>query len=296
MRIIKIGVIAFAALTLHLQSCQKKGPETNSGRYPILFDCSSYDTKAISTEQDLKDNGFVVRADYSLNGGEFNFLQDVKYNAENQVWAGTPTEYWWPGASYTFNAIYPKLSEQNLSFVDGGIQINNFDVKSQIDILAATVECQVPSGNDAPKEGSVVKLDFKHLLALVVVEIKAEVRVTVNQVTLMMVPIKANYAGGYWNTSSQGNIDKTINMSFAVNESKDVTEGGFLVIPGMVNGYKLRVDTPDKDYDITIPSINWVAGTKYTYKLTIKQNDIMFDEPSVEEWDEENAVGSVIIK
>ena len=202
--------------------------------------------------------------------------------------------------TYVFNAVYPKPNQQdpkfNLSFANNSFEISDFDVSSQIDILGTTVNREVPENMDAPEEGSIVNLDFKHLLSLVSIHIKAEVTVTINTISLKMVPVKANYNNGIWSTNTQGNIEKTVNIKLAANENKDVTDGGFLVIPGSVNGYILEIITSDKDYNIEIPDISWTAGTRYTYTLIIKQNDILFDEPSVEEWDEENAVGSVIIK
>jgi hypothetical protein len=59
----------------------------------------------------------------------------------------------------------------------------------------------------------------------------------------------------------------------------------------------LYIKTSDKTYELPLTApTSWVAGNRYTYTLTIKQDNILFDEPTVEEWDEENAVGSVIIK
>lgn len=298
MKIINIGLIVLTALSLGLQSCQKKGLE--DGRYPILFDCKEPDTKAITTIDNVKSDGFVVRADYSIGENSFYFEQTVNYNNEKDLWAYNTIEYWWPGGTYVFNAVYPKPNSEtpefNLSFSDGSYKIADYDVRSQIDILGTTVNREVPVNMDAPAEGNIVNLDFKHLLSLVSIQIKAEVKVTVRDVSLNMVPVIAKYQNGIWDTDSQGNIVKNANMSFAVNDNKDVTDGGFLVIPGHVDGYRIKITTSDKDYDIEIPVINWTAGTKYTYTLIIKQNDILFDEPSVEEWDEENAVGSVIIK
>ena len=105
------------------------------------------------------------------------------------------------------------------------------------------------------------------------------------------------------NIDEQGNIEKAgINksLSSSSNEYHDVTDGGFLVFPNSsVDGSQhLYIRTSDKTYDLPLPSTpnKWVAGNRYTYTLVIKQNDILFDEPTVEEWDEENATGSVVIK
>ena len=86
-------------------------------------------------------------------------------------------------------------------------------------------------------------------------------------------------------------------LSSSSDEYHDVTDGGFLVFPSSVDGVQLYIKTSDKTYELPLKAPDsWNMGTKYTYTLTIKQNDILFDEPTVEEWDEENATGSVVIK
>ena len=166
--------------------------------------------------------------------------------------------------------------------------------------MVAKKNTSVAAGATAPTEGSTVSLNFQHLLANVVVKIKAEVNVTINNVSLKYVPVNGSYADGSWSYSSQGNIVKdglNKSLSSSSNEYHDVTDGGFLAFPCDINETKLYIKTSDKTYELPLTApTSWVAGNRYTYTLTIKQNDILFDEPTVEEWDEENAVGSVIIK
>ena len=181
------------------------------------------------------------------------------------------------------------------------LTISNFDVTSQTDLLVAETEAIVVDASiGSPTGGSVVNLQFKHLLANVVVKIKAEINVTIQDISLKFVPVKCNYADGRWEQNTQGNIEKSgVNVALSKGgDYEDVTNGGFLVIPQTTNGDQLLyIRTLDnKTYEIPIPTITWAAGTKYIYTLTIKQSNILFNEPTVEIWDEENATGSVVIK
>ena len=279
-----------------LQSCHNE--KIPSG-YPILFRCADV-TRAEATITDLQKNGFDVNAFFTANGSEFRFTKSLRY--ADDVWGYNDIEYWLPGATYYFKALYPT----NAGTIDNStsaqsLTISNFDVTSQTDLLVAqTGAIDVDASIGSPTGGSVVNLQFKHLLANVVVKIKAEINVTIQDISLKFVPVKCNYADGRWEQNTQGNIEKSgVNVALSKGgDYEDVTNGGFLVIPQTTNGDQLLyIRTLDnKTYEIPIPTITWAAGTKYIYTLTIKQSNILFNEPTVEIWDEENATGSVVIK
>lgn len=281
-----------------LQSCHN---EKISSGYPILFRCADV-TRAEATIKDLQDNGFDVNAFFTANGSEFGFTKSLSYDNVSGIWGYNDIEYWLPGATYYFKALYPT----NAGTIDNStsaqsLTISNFDVTSQTDLLVAqTGAIDVDASIGSPTGGSVVNLQFKHLLANVVVKIKAEINVTIQDISLKFVPVKCNYADGRWEQNTQGNIEKSgVNVALSKGgDYEDVTNGGFLVIPQTTNGDQLLyIRTLDnKTYEIPIPTITWAAGTKYIYTLTIKQSNILFNEPTVEIWDEENATGSVVIK
>ena len=291
-----------AALSLVLctgmQSCHN---EKISSGYPILFRCADV-TRAEATITDLQKNGFDVNAYFTANGSEFGFTKSLSYDKVSGIWGYNDIEYWLPGATYYFKALYPT----NAGTIDNStsaqsLTISNFDVTSQTDLLVAqTGAIDVDASIGSPTGGSVVYLQFKHLLANVVVKIKAEINVTIQDISLKFVPVKCNYADGRWEQNTQGNIEKSgVNVALSKGgDYEDVTNGGFLVIPQTTNGDQLLyIRTLDnKTYEIPIPTITWAAGTKYIYTLTIKQSNILFNEPTVEIWDEENATGSVVIK
>lgn len=284
-------------------------PQEPMGTYPILFRCMD-ETRATATVESMQNdaNGFDVYAFFTNNAikASQSFNKNVKYT--NGSWTyqhnNQVLEYWIPGATYYFKAVYPTTIDYAVdnSATTQPLTITEYNITSQDDILVAETSRDglFVNANGEPTSGSVVSLQFKHLLACVVVKIKAEVNVTINKLSLKYVQVKGTYEDGSWEYSSQGNIEKVgLNktLSSSSNEYHDVTDGGFLVFPSSVDGVKLYIDTSDKTYELPLKAPNsWVMGTKYTYTLTIKQNDIHFDEPTVEEWDEENAVGSVIIK
>ena len=290
-----LGAVMFASA---LQSCQTQVEIPDGAIYPILF--GSTETRAVADLVALKTNGFKVYAYFKGNQGSSSFEKNVIYSTTQNVWGFQTPEYWIPGTTYNFKAFYPKsLSGLNVDNSDAtqSFTISDFNIGTQTDIMVASPDAHVvPEGKTAPDAGSVVNLTFQHLLANVVIKIEAEISVTIKDVTLKYVPVQCNYKNSSWTASSQGNIAQE-NLGIVLQSGAAPAEIGFLVFPQTVNGVKLSIRTSDKNYDdIPIPAIVWNPGVKYTYTLTIKQNDILFDEPTVEEWDEESAVGSVVIK
>lgn len=293
--------ILWAMVLCLLCSCSDRGDDISGRRYPILF--GSTDTRAVADITDLQDNGFKVYAYFEGSLNNASFEKEVTYNYDNDVWGYDGVQYWIPSTKYWFTAFYPTTPTAGTVTVTAqesnyhSYTITNFDITKQEDIMVAQAYREVGANAGAPTEGSVVKLNFQHLLACVVVKIKAEIKVTIEKVSLLDTPVKCNYIDDSWELITENDIvQDEINVSLL--SDSDPAEITFLVFPQDVNGVQLSVDTSDKDYKVAIPTTpaTWVKGTKYTYTMTIKQDFIEFNEPSVEVWDEENATGSVVIK
>lgn len=298
-----------ALLLIACLSCNNDPmPDAPKGKYPILFRCSD-ETRAVATVESMKSDkkGFDVYAYIEAStGAKVNFEKNVIWDKDQLMWLYDDIEYWIPGATYWFKAVYPKgIAKVDNTNKTQAVTIEGYEISNQYDILVAETDrekgLEATAEHQAPASGSVVSLQFQHLLANVTIKIKAEIDVTINDVSLKFVPVKGSYTNGIWSYTTQGNIEKTSlkkELNSSNKEFQDVTDGGFLVFPNSTDGAELYVRTSDKSYDLKLPATpnEWVAGTKYTYTLTIKQNDILFDEPTVEEWDEENATGSVVIK
>ena len=312
MRIKLCGLIACAAmLAAGVVSCQQHDDIPQGVKYPILFD--SPDTRAVADLDDLKE-GFKVYAYVQGNAGSTSFAKDVVYNADNSVWAFESPEYWIPYTTYSFKAFYPATLTAGTLKVDNSsnalnFTISNFDVVNhQVDVMVASATAKVESG-PVPTSGDVngnrVNLEFQHLLACIDIKIKSAINgVTISKITIQDAETNGTYssATGEWNSSEYGDIEANSNVKLEV--GKDyvaVTHDGILVIPASAEGKILIIETQNggttKSYSVEFPDDNeWVKGKKYTYTVEIKQDNIVFNEPDVDEWDSENATGSVIIK
>lgn len=299
-----VSVVWAFVLALGVQSCHQPDVLPEAVRYPILF--GSSDSRAVATKDDLKTEGFRVHA-YFKGEGAATFDHNVNYQEVNgeEIWALSNPEYWIPGVTYWFKAFYPKDLAVDITINDGASQsysINDYDIRTQKDIMVASPDAlTVPVDSDAPTSGSVVNLAFQHLLANVTIKAKSEIdNVTVSDISLEDIAQTGNYSNGIWTSEQTVTINKQYSGEALVKNAVDfvdVTGGGFLVIPEAIGGrQKMIIRTSHKNYDVVIPTITWEPGKKYTYTLTIKQENIEFNEPGVDIWDEENATGSVVIK
>lgn len=307
MRIKLCGLIVWAAmLAAGFVSCQQHDDIPQGVKYPILFDSS--DTRATANLDSLEANGFKVYAYFEGAGNSHTFVKDVTYNATQLVWGYEGLEYWIPGATYWFKAFYPTvpsagtLTVANTSSAQS-FKIANFDIRMQEDIMVAETTregMEVDKSTGAPQTGSVVDLSFKHLLANVIIKIKSEVNdITVQKIVIGGADTNSTYNGNAWElTGNKTSINSE--EPYLLTKGKDyedVTNGGILVIPASSNK-SLTIETNNKTYNLTIPNGTWESGKRYSYTLVIKQDNIVFVDgaPYVEEWDSENATGSVIIK
>ena len=293
-------------------ACNKESvPEKPQGIYPILFRSSS-ETRAVATEESMqKDaNGFDVYAFFTSSSASdgLSFHKNVKYlsSSNSSSWtyqhSNQDLEYWLPGATYWFKAVYPKTIKYNVdnSTKDQKLTISSFDITTQHDVLVATTGAlEVDKDIQAPATGSVVELQFQHLLANVTIKVKSQIDgVTIQGIKLGGVATNSTYNGSVWESSNTTSIAYNTTTTLTKGDDYvDVTGGGILVVPESATNKTLTIEA-NKTYNLTLPAGTWESGKRYTYTLEIKQDDIVFvdDAPYVEEWDSENATGSVIIK
>jgi hypothetical protein len=282
-------------------------PQEPLGTYPILFRCMD-ETRAVATVESMMSDaqGFDVYAFFTNNNASQSFDKNVKYT--NGSWTyqhnNQALEYWIPGATYYFKAVYPtniKYEVDNSSTAQP-LTITDYDITKQYDILVAETSRDglFVNADGEPESGSVVLLKFEHLLANVTIKAKSQIDgVIMQKIVIGSADTNSTYNGSVWslsgNTTSIEYSQPTTLKKGA--EFVDVTNGGILVIPASANNKTLTIQA-NKTYKLKFPTGTWEPGNKYTYTLEIKQDDIIFvdDAPYVEEWDSENATGSVIIK
>ena len=304
MRISKLGyILAVSMFAICLQACNKEKAEPEEAAYPILF--GSYDTRSTANLDNLKNDGFKVYAYLEGNtGNNTTFDRVVTYNSTQNVWSYEGLQYWIPETSYWFKAFYPSTLTAGTYNISNTTSAQNYtitglDITKQEDVMVASASTSVPTGALSPATGSVVYLQFQHIMSNVTIKVKSQVDgVTIQKITLGGVATNATYNGSVWNSSNTTSIVyNTPTTLIKGADYVDVTSGGILVIPEQATNKQLTV-VANKTYNVTIPAGTWESGKKYTYTLLIKQDDIVFvdNAPYVEVWDSENATGSVIIK
>ena len=298
-----LGAVMFASA---LQSCQTQVEIPDGAVYPILF--GSTESRAVAGLEQIKSGGFKVYAYFEGNKGSSSFAKDVKHAVveEKDYWSFETPEYWIPNTNYWFKAVYPGgIGNVDNDSSEQTFTISDLDISKQQDVMVATATASVAENATAPTSGSVVNLTFEHLLANVVIKALSEINtpISVERIELRDISVGADYNGRSWNSSTPKGtygINSNMQLTKATSDTdfKDITNGGLLVIPEQINGtQKLYVKTSFKEYEIAFPTIySWNSGQRYTYTLVIKQENIEFNEPKVEIWDEENATGSVVIK
>ena len=306
-----VYIVWVFVLALGVQSCNNDPmPDAPKGKYPILFRCSD-ETRAEATVESMKadTDGFNVYAYFETNTNEkVSFEKNVWWNESEGMWLYDDIEYWIVGATYWFKAVYP----HGIATVDNSnstqtVTITGYDVTNQDDILVAETDrggMLVTEQNQAPTSGSVVSLNFQHLLANVTIKVLSELAtpVEVERIELRNIASQGDYNGNWIANDSKCTLgidsDITLNKAESDTDYTDITNGGFIVIPEQINGtQKLYIKTSFKEYEISVPTtLSWSSGKKYSYTLTINQEYIEFNEPKVDIWDEENATGSVVIK
>lgn len=298
----KLTLVALSLLALTACSAEH---EPTVGKYPILFGYS--DTRAVADLDDLKDNGFKVYAYFKGNtNNSATFEKEVTYDKDAKVWGYEGLEYWIPGVEYWFKAFYPvSLNGVGSYGVDNtdssqSLTITDFDITKQVDIMVASATTKVPEGASYPVGGSVVDLTFQHLLACVDIKIKSAISgLTINKVTIGNADNLGEYSNDEWTSESSDDIEVDSDVELTVGDDfVSVVGNGVLVIPASPADKYLAIEASNgKTYEVDFPStIDWEKGKKYSYTLEIKQSNIVFSEPKVDEWDSENATGSVIIK
>ena len=172
-----LGAVMFASA---LQSCQTQVEIPDGAVYPILF--GSTETRAVADLNALKTNGFKVYAYFQGNvGGSASFANNVKHAVVEglDVWSFETPEYWIPNTNYWFKAVYPGgIGNVDNDSSEQTFTISDLDISKQQDVMVATATASVAENATAPASGSVVNLQFKHLLACVEIKIKSSINVS----------------------------------------------------------------------------------------------------------------------
>ena len=281
-------------------------------------------TRAEATLSDIEDNGFSVWGGYE--GNTVFDGRKVTYNDSNSEWGYENTEYWTYN-TYDFHGVYPtpvaNSTDKNYTVTWDNttkeLKIENFNASNNIDLLHAPVAVDNQNGQST----SPVTMNFNHILTNVNVELikKQEAQVIEIVKAAILLPTEGDYSWPGTNSikwSVDESSTKTLTFDYSA-ESKTLSTTQYtpiienlLCIPQEItaNAITLRFDysfsfkpessaviTENREYYVTLPAGTWNPGDKVVYRGIIDAHmNIVFGAPTVEEWGEDMAGGTIIIK
>lgn len=307
-----------AAATIALSSCVKNETVYTDAKEPIAFAAyNTIPTKAITTDKSAMDvnTEFSVFAVYE-GKSEAYFPETVFVNREGTTtWGGETPRYWPTTGTLSFAAYSPKLDNAEATYNNGtitGIKIEGINnATAQNDILFSNLLAN--KTNKDLNGNKALDINFHHALAQVVINlIKADENpeikiksVTLNGVnlggTLDITPKTTDAdSEAAWSAETTGDYEAS-KIADADGETlvkgTNKTLNGVLLVPG--NQTKITIVYTINNGNVTeithvielakengvaiAPVPTWEMGKKYTYNITFKSTEILF-EPTVDNW------------
>lgn len=297
--------------------------------YTIGFNAEVERTRAMATSTDLEDNGFSVWGGYKGATASRIVFDGRKVTYQDSYWTYDNLEYWTYN-TYQFHGIYPSPVTGSYTVEwnneNSQLEVKGFDSTSEKDLLHAKAR-----GIDGAMPPSTVNLSFEHTLTNVNVQLKKHQEntndvVTVTGVYLLGMCTKGDYT---WKRD-ESTTPATITADWTVDDQsasytglameKNLTVNyedvltNLLFIPQHIDpethpvlllvtyDFKLTGDgnnlIEDNQLVVSLPTAPvWGINKKITYQAIIHANtDITFATPIVEDWGEEQAGGTIIIK
>jgi hypothetical protein len=281
-------------------------------------------TRAEATLNDIQDYGFSVWGGYEGN----TVFDGRKVTFKNSAWSYIDTEYWTYN-TYDFHGVYPtpvaNSTDKNYTVTWNNttkeLKIENFDASNNIDLLHA----HTPVDNQNGQSTSPVTMNFNHILTNVNVELiqtDANDEIVVTGIGINL-PTKGDYnwqetnyntqqIRGAWITYEDSYFlvrNENLNVRLSDNQyAKALSD--LLCIPQTINKdeiylfvrYDYKPDgkgqfIKDNVYTVALPSGKWNIGDKVVYRGSIDADmQIFFGTPTIEDWGEDMAGGTIIIK
>lgn len=284
-------------------------PDAPKGKYPILFRCSD-ETRAVATVESMKadTDGFDVYAYFeTTTDEEVSFYKNVKWNDSEGMWLYDDIEYWIPGATYWFKAVYP----HGIATVDNddsfSIKLSVAETPSEIDYLIAE------NGPITSVEGysDTVDLQFNHVLTSVGLNIWRDYgkhqndQMRIKKVTLGNILKSGVYSTantGAWTYNSSDKLTVEVVNTDEPTDSDNIgavivkddgtleTHGGTadssfghkMLLPQTLDAsnsvslkivYQLKrnnaADWEEAELETVLPYSTWKAGNRYTYNVVL---------------------------
>ena len=225
---------------------------------------------------------------------------EVSTSDQGTSWSyGAPLRYWVEGENYKFAAYAPAEAATYGTvapdFTNGALTFTNFvsNPTNQCDLIYATASVDNVPANYTDK----VTFNFNHLLSMVKFTFKSgfanDIKVTISDLKVYGMVSTGSYDQGWTPDVAKVEVNapfNTIDVATAVNASGGNTNAesdDFAVIPQTIGGTDVTVSftvnvknengddvISTKTLSAQLPTIEWQAGNRYNYNVTISGNQV----------------------
>lgn len=274
-------------------------------------------TRGAETTTSLNTNGkkFGVWGYSAYNGTTTTVFDNQEVTHNGTAWTYTPLKFWDAASTYEFYAYYPHqaASSVNISptrtisfagFTATPANYTDLMIANKIDRAAGA------NGN--------VQFTFNHILSNINLTFKkgtniGTAKLVLNSVKLYGMDMKGDFTqtaatapvGTWINTTDAATLSSTVELANTDEvTAANVTYTDMLLIPQSTSSLELFVkytigDNNDQTFERTLKLDNttsstnpaaWDQNQKITYIFTIDANAIIFDNPTVSDWEPKTEV------
>lgn len=303
-----------------LGACSSSDEPLPDTAVPIGFKAQA-DTRAAVTGTTLPDGSrFKVWGGY--NGNNVFTGREVTKTASGCTYTGT--EYWIPGQTYNFHAVYPAELPADATLTvadDGTITVSNFDCSATGDAAVDLMTASTPGvkADEIIASQSPVGLNFSHLLSYISFSFDNQLTggydAEVTNISFT-IHVKGDYGSAHvpsWSNLTQGTITLyPADTPLAVVNEKSVTSDPLLAIPQTNSEINVTFTVTIREIDeatgssmtvvkrFTSPLATtdgeWVKGQSYNYKAAITDALMEMEDltqitlvVTITDWEEEDA-------
>lgn len=268
------------------------------------------------------------------NRGVNTSLSNIDFeNSKANLTIGDNRSILWTNARYNFFAIYSPTSgtftNNEPQFTDGSFEfpytISGNGTGTNLELWSAHIFNEWHLAT----ETNPVVLEFNHILSKINFNVKKHSENSEDEIKVTNISIDKIYTSGVYTLSATDETwifrtaedapikDITTTLEFSFDNcpidvvGTDVLPNGFLVIPQTIRAntidvvinytYKAKEDehTETKVATAKLPaSTSWLVGKNYVYNLLLsaETNNIYFSTPTISDWGQTQATGTIIIK
>ena len=296
---------ATAAMTVAgCASSSTDEPQPADDRQEMRFAVNDVSSRALATNSTLATQGAafdvwgqMVRTQ-PTGGTRIKVFDGVTVTRTATDWTYDNPQYWFPGFTYDFKAIYSAGENLTTTYSDdGSLTVSDFDATKGVDLLFAneTRVCPEAAADGTTTPMGTVDLKFRQQLSRVTFGVRTDDRYTggdnVRKIVVDAIEVTGVNGAATLNIAADGKTSWSIAADAAKAVYSNSSDGGItltndyqdlfpgdkviLAIPQTLNGVKVKVS-----YHYTVGSLGdvsteinlngtWEAGKSYRYPIII---------------------------